>query len=834
MKSARVWLLMLTLLAPAAPGQSQELADTVVSATWNGGGLRNDAWSLFSNPANLAFLRGAHGSVAAEQAGDGESEGLGVLGGAGSGRGIGFAASSHWLRGPDATSRTFSWGAGFGFRQFAFGLASHDVFSRSTPANLLRRWDTGVSFRLTRHVGVHAVAQGINRVRLEGTAEPTRLSPGLTLQTGDRRVGMDLTWSSALGQQDLAAVRSTLLARLFGGVRVFAGAEVAVLSEAAPWSVQTGLQVSTGPSTAGAAMVLGSDTTAGWIVSADIHTPALAGSDDFNFYLLSVSGQFPELSSNRVPGSSTLTHTDVLVNLEEVAQLPGMQGVIVEVGALSMGPAQLFEFTNALQRIREAGKHVVVYLNAASPRSLYVASTATELYVSPGVATLNTGIGVTATYLATLLDNVGVEAQFVRIGDYKSGPERFTRTGPSDEAREQLDRWLDLVWTEFQRRMRDFAGSDEALASLEQSPVTADALSAMRPDITALWPEEFQNTPQLLEGVRIRATRERPSSALSRDEWWAGNRIAVLHITGGITQGRSRTGLLSNEPTTGCVTIARIARELAADPQIRGVIVRVNSPGGDADASDEILRALVTLADSKPLVVSMGDIAASGGYYVAALQREIVATPVTLTGSIGIYAGSFAINELLETLGVERVNHERGGDSNFFNLDRWDEERLAAMQRLIDNGYARFLNRVADGRQITIEEADALGGGRIYCGTDALEAGLVDSLDGFQGALDRLRDELGLDRTDRLTLEHYGSDRFISVGLGVGGIEAALSRAVPSLLSADSADTSVLVLALRAVLPMSALRWADMVWTPDGTTGTPTVWAHLDWMLDVD
>jgi ClpP class serine protease len=216
------------------------------------------------------------------------------------------------------------------------------------------------------------------------------------------------------------------------------------------------------------------------------------------------------------------------------------------------------------------------------------------------------------------------------------------------------------------------------------------------------------------------------------------------------------------------------------------------------------------------------------------LQREIVATPVTLTGSIGIYAGSFAINELLETLGVERVNHERGGDSNFFNLDRWDEERLAAMQRLIDNGYARFLNRVADGRQITIEEADALGGGRIYCGTDALEAGLVDSLDGFQGALDRLRDELGLDRTDRLTLEHYGSDRFISVGLGVGGIEAALSRAVPSLLSADSADTSVLVLALRAVLPMSALRWADMVWTPDGTTGTPTVWAHLDWMLDVE
>ncbi len=816
-------------ISPAAV--AQQIDDLVISAPWGGGGLRADAFSLFTNPANLAYTRGAHVAAGVQQPAEGRGgERIGLLGAYGSGRGFGAGLSSQWAR-DASTARTLSWGFGVGTERFAVGFASHDVLSPD-QAGQLRRWDIGLMLRVTRHFGVHATARGLNRVRLHASGEPSVVGGGVTLQSADQAVGLDLGWLSALERRELASLNAQLLARVFGPIRVFASYQQFVLADTLAWRAQAGLQVSAAGASVSGHLLAASERESGWQFTSEFRTQEsgrlMTGRP---FYRLSLQGAWPES-----PGPSLLqsgrTHLDVLMALRQVAASSRMRGVVVDVEALTMGPAQLWEFCEALDAIRGSGKTVVLYLRTASPKVLALAAHADRVLVSPDVAALSTGIGVTATYLADLLALVGVEAQFVRIGDYKSSPERFLYDGPTDPARERLDAWLDQIWAWLNEDMSQLPGGAATVAALLESPPTlADELVETGVASQAVYAEDLYRAMIEEFGNTFEWTTALPDDVRLADQWRAGSRIAVLHVAGSITSGRSRYGLLSGEPTTGAATIAAQADAIARDSGIRGVIVRIDSPGGDADASDDIMRALIELAEDKPLVISMGDTAASGGYYAAATGDEIFLTPVTLTGSIGIYAGSFAVDRLLSRVGVNRVNFERGGRSDYFDLQRWDSSDISAIETLIENGYERFVGRVADARGLEPAGEEDWGQGRILSGVEAVELGLADSTGGFSDALAALVADAGLNPAATVTLEHYGvaGINSVEIGVGIAGAWQRLGFAVSQLIAPGQTSSPAYLTLLRELVPGPLLRFLDGAVVAE--TRQDVIRADLGWVL---
>jgi protease-4 len=829
----RTALASLIVSAPSV-GFAQQIEDLVIDAPWGGGGLRADSFSLFTNPANLAYTRGVHVAAGVQQPRENQGgERIGLLAAAGSGQGLGVGLSSQWARN-SVTARTLSWGAGIGNARFALGAASHDVLAPGSAFGLLRRWDLGVMMRVTRNFGVHGVVRGLNRVRMGVSGEATSAGGGVIVQSADQRLAVDIGWLSVLENLDMASVNAQVLAQLGGKLRLFGNYQRFVFAEDPTWRVQTGLQVSAGGAAVAGHIVAGESGEPGWQFTSEFSSSDrshdVAGRP---FYHLILRGAWPESPGPALLSSGPL-HTDILMALREVAHSDRLRGVVIEVEALAMGPARLQEFCVQLDAIRDSGKNVILHLQTASPKALALAAHADRVYVSPDLATLNAGIGITANYLGDLLALVGVEAQFVRIGDYKSSPERFLYDGPTDPARERLDAWLDNVWDSLIADMNQLPGGAEGIEELLASPpALATELVDAGIAYDEVWTDDLYRALLDEYGLAFDWTWELPSEARLMDQWHEPNRIAVLHISGGITSGRSRYGLLSGESTTGAATVAAQADAIARDRGVQGVIVRIDSPGGDADASDAIVRALIELSEDKPMVISMGDTAASGGYYAAATGSPIFTSPSTLTGSIGIYAGSFALDNLLERVGVNRVTFQRGGRSDYFDLRRWSDDDISAIQGLIDNGYHRFIERVVSARDLEEDGAELWGEGRIFSGDEALELGLVDSVGGFDAALDALILDANIRPEARITLEHFGVSGVNSLEIGAGVVHAwqSVGYSLASISGRDQSQPAYLNL-LQELAPAPLLRFLDSVVSAE--TREDSIRADLGWVLSWD
>ena len=456
----------------------------------------------------------------------------------------------------------------------------------------------------------------------------------------------------------------------------------------------------------------------------------------------------------------------------------------LDLGGVDASWAALTELRAELSKAKKAGITVVATSKAYDPKSYYLASVAKKIYLAPaGMVVLN-GLSASPLYLKGALDKLGVKAHLVRGSDnaFKSAGEPFIADEMSEANRLQYTELLGGIWSEVQRAVRS---SRRSLSDsswnhvLNHEPLLTGQRALALGLVDALaYPDELAlsdwggSDDGLISAADYLGTLSEGSQA---------PRIAVVFAEGDVVDG-------SDPEAIADFDFNETVEDLLERDDIEGVVLRINSPGGSALASDEIHRGVTRLAEAMPVVVSMGGAAASGGYYMAAPAREIWAQPTTITGSIGVFGLLFSGEELMhDKLGVKSQPVATHPFANFPSLDRTPTEaELAVVQRSVDQTYARFKEVVAQGRRLEAEVVDSIARGRVYTGRRAKELGLVDQLGGLNDALASCA-KLAKITTYQVEVLPQSEEpwrqalREVGVSLRSGGLEAQLERGLLQL-----------------------------------------------------
>ncbi len=429
-----------------------------------------------------------------------------------------------------------------------------------------------------------------------------------------------------------------------------------------------------------------------------------------------------------------------------------VQGVVFDVPPLSAGWATCRSFRDLLLRLREADKKVVVYLSrGGGNRELYVASAADRIIASPVSQLSPLGLGASVTYIKGLLDKAGVEVEVHRRAEYKTAAEPATRESMSDEQREQTTALLDTIDGELRSALRSRDGVDEATVEAFFETALVSAAAAVEQglidgvgyeDELPTWLADDRSVTPVVRAPRYYRWRTMRLFGRVLPEKF----IAVVPIHGTITGGQP--GTRGGIKLASTIATLRAARR---NPFVAGVVLHVNSPGGSALASDLIHREVERLKELKPVVACFGDVAASGGYYVAACADAVVAQPVTVTGSIGVVSARLVTEPLLERFGVSVDTIRKAPHAVMLQQPgRLDDAEAAILDREIDAFYRAFVGVVARGRGRPADEIEGLARGRVWSGADALDRGLVDELGGLDAAMDQVRVRLEGRVSDRV------------------------------------------------------------------------------------
>lgn len=425
-----------------------------------------------------------------------------------------------------------------------------------------------------------------------------------------------------------------------------------------------------------------------------------------------------------------------------------IKGVYINCNGASMGIASRSEVVEALKDFKKSGKKIYSYADNYEQGDYYIASLADAVYLNP-VGGLNVhGIGVQTVFFTGLLEKVGVEVQVVKVGSFKSAVEPFIRTSMSEPSKLQTSIFVNQLWNCMASEIADARS------------VKRDAVDMWADSLSFTWNPELYVDSKMVSELKYRseaedAIKERlgidkkdklplisPSAyMMTKGSKSTGKKhIAVLYAVGDIVDSGTQ-GIVDD------LLVPEIAK-LAKNDKVAGLVLRVNSGGGSAFASEQIWHALEQFKETgKPFYVSMGDYAASGGYYISCGADKIYADPTTLTGSIGIFGMIPNANGLLtEKLGLAFETVASSPNANFPNLtEPCTERQLAAMQSYVERGYDTFTSRVAAGRHIPQDSVKAIGGGRVWDGISALKIGLVDELGTLNDAVEAMAEKLGID-----------------------------------------------------------------------------------------
>jgi protease-4 len=431
-----------------------------------------------------------------------------------------------------------------------------------------------------------------------------------------------------------------------------------------------------------------------------------------------------------------------LARLEELgralARDERVRGVLLEIDAVHAGWARLESLRRQIARWRAAGKRVVAHLSSPGNAELFVAMACDEVLCDESGPVGLTGLATESGFYGEALRRLGVDAELEREGPYKSYAETFTRSDMSPENKEAMDAILDG----FERHFLDAIAAgrhvspERARELIDAGPYLAStALQAGLVD-AVLYRDEV---PKHLGAPRDEAVAGLRAYLATVPKWWnpgvlrRRRRVAVLSLEGTIASGQGSDMLVK---TCGAQSANAALRALRKDPRVAAVVLHVDSRGGSASASDLIWREVKRLAEEKPVVAALGDVAASGGYYIVAACHHIVAQPTTLTGSIGVVAGKLAIERLLDKLGVGTALLVRGQAAAMRSVRRrYDDVGRQRLRQELLGVYRQFVNRVETGRRLAPEEAQAAARGRVWTGEDAKARRLVDELGGVPEAI---------------------------------------------------------------------------------------------------
>ncbi len=486
-----------------------------------------------------------------------------------------------------------------------------------------------------------------------------------------------------------------------------------------------------------------------------------------------------------VPTTGTLVGEKAAL-LRAAAESPRVIGVRIDLGRLDAGLARVQELRRAILALRARGKHVHVHLEGGGLREYLLACAADRISMPP-LGTLDlTGLRGETTYLGGLMSTLGIHPDFEAVGDYKAFAERFVRSGPTRAARENSEALVQDTWEQL-------VGAVAASRGLE--PERAESLLGSGPHGAreardaglidhALYPDRVRRSMRKELGKhRVIKAGRFWSRTLRIRRWqrrgWRRPMVGVLPAVGQIMPGAVRNA-------TGNVIAARTTiRQLDAlrkDRDVAAVVLRIDSPGGSAEASDLIWRAVRRLAKNKPVVASMGDVAASGGYYIAMAADAVLAEPGTLTGSIGVVAGKINLSGLYDKLGIQRDVISVGEHSGFYaTTTDFTEAERARLHARMEEFYREFVKKAARGRGVEADELERHARGRVWTGRQALERDLIDGLGGLHDAAAMASDLAGYDRPLRMGVVAGAPMPLWWPGRWLGSARAWLTHRVPAL-----------------------------------------------------
>jgi protease-4 len=448
--------------------------------------------------------------------------------------------------------------------------------------------------------------------------------------------------------------------------------------------------------------------------------------------------------------TTTLGLNEILANIEKAGKDDDIEGIYLDLSVIPAGMATIEEIRNALIDFREKGKFIIGYADNFTQTTYYLASVANKIYMNPAGLVMMTGLSSEMMFFKEGLDKLGVEPQVIRHGKFKSAIEPFTRNEMSEENRHQINAYVSTLWNHMAEEIsahRDI--SQDTLNMLVNNLALNNAEAAVKFGLIDGLKykdevlEELKDSSEVDEDPRFVGMKKYNRVPKIKDyEGLARDKIAVVYAMGTVMMGEGQEGTIGSE------RISRAIREARKDSTIKAIVFRVNSGGGSALASEVIWRELKLAQQEKPVLASFGDVAASGGYYIAAPADTIMASPNTLTGSIGVFGMFFNAKELMnDKLGIHVDVVKSHSYSDLGNPFRplTDREKEAA-RGWIENTYDDFVQHVADGRNMATEEVDEIAQGRVWSGVDARRINLIDMYGGLQKSVDVAAEMAGLEQ----------------------------------------------------------------------------------------
>ncbi len=468
-------------------------------------------------------------------------------------------------------------------------------------------------------------------------------------------------------------------------------------------------------------------------------------------FVLNLSGTISEQGSENplsmFTGDNSLNSglNDILSSIKKAKANDDIKGIYIEAGALMTNYATLQEIRNALADFRKSGKWIVAYGDFYTQGAYYVASVANKVYINPKGAIDWHGIGAQTMFYKDFMAKFGVKWEVVKVGTFKSATETFTEEKMSDANRLQTQTFIDGTWRNVCAAVSKSRGiSIDSLNSYADSYL---ALQATETLMKAKMVDGMMYGDQVKDAVKKMMKLEKDDDIQQltlndmlnvKDGKVEGSEIAVYYAEGDIVQDPKAATMFGNNNYIASRKVCKDLEDLMNDDDVKAVVVRINSGGGDAYASEQMWHQMSELRKVKPVVVSMGDYAASGAYYMSAPASWIVAQPNTLTGSIGIFAVIPDFSGLVTTkLGVRFDEVKTNRNSTFGNLMArpFNAEEKAMLQASVNRGYSLFRQRVAEGRRLPVESVEKIAQGRVWLATDALNIKLVDQLGGIDDAV---------------------------------------------------------------------------------------------------
>lgn len=443
--------------------------------------------------------------------------------------------------------------------------------------------------------------------------------------------------------------------------------------------------------------------------------------------------------------TTTVGLNDLLSNIALAKDNDKILGIYLRGGSLSAGPASAKALRDALLDFKQSGKFIIAYSDSYTQTNYYIASVADKMYFNTVGTLMWDGMSAQKEYYTRIFDKIGIEMQILKVGTFKSAVEPYFRTSMSDADRKQTEQYLGGIWSEVKA-----AVAVQRNLTVEQLDAYADECMSLQPQHkyvdygfvdTLVYVQDMDTVLRMYAGTKDYKTVSNSSMTnVERAENTATDKIAVLYAEGQIYDSGSE-GIVEDKVLKQIKTIHK-------DDAIKAVVLRVNSPGGSADASEQIWHAVKTLQEKGlPVVVSMGDYAASGGYYISCCADYIFAEPTTLTGSIGIFGTVPNISKLREKVGLDidgvTTNKHAALQTNAI-YKGMNPQEYALMQSMVERGYDLFTNRCAEGRGVSQQEIKKIGEGRVWLGKDALNIGLVDELGNINQAIAKAAELAGL------------------------------------------------------------------------------------------